>query len=66
MTAAEIFSRLGAEIAARPAWWIVLALSLVALTVCSMACFERQWLRALIAGTLAAEGAVMLCSGLVG
>lgn len=51
-----ILARLGAALLADVWFWLVLALALVAVIACSLACFEKRWLRALIAGGLAAEG----------
>ncbi len=57
---------LASVILAHPAWWIIFALVLAAITASSLAWFEKKWLRAWIAAGLALEGAWLLCSGYVG
>lgn len=61
----EILSSLGAELAAHPFFWALFALALVLVIICSLQCFEKKWLRALIAGGLAVECAWFLSAGYV-
>lgn len=58
-----ILARLGAALLADFWFWLVLALALAAVATCSLACFEKRWLRALISGGLAVEAFWFLSGG---
>ncbi len=66
MIVSQALSRLGAELAAHPLFWIVLAAMLAAITFCSACWFERRWLRAGVSGLLGVQCAWLLCSGFIG
>lgn len=61
-----IADRLFAELAERPMFWVTLTVALIFIFACSMACFAKKPLRALICGALAFECAWFMSAGFVG
>lgn len=59
----EIGARIGAALAARPLFFLVLTGVLAAIALCCQYALERKGAPALIAGAVALGGAVLLCAG---
>ncbi len=61
----RILPRLGAYLADHWLFWLVMLAGLGCITLCSMCCFEKRWLRASISGVLALEAFVVLSRGVL-
>jgi hypothetical protein len=55
--------RLGDVLASNPWYWLFFLGGLGLLTICSLECFRKRWLRAFVAGALSFECAWFLCAG---
>lgn len=66
MTALDYLRAFMAAVAEHPMFWGVLMLSLFFVVACSMACFAKKPVRALICGALAFECAWFISMGYVG